>query len=277
MWSASAVQPQRLRTIRPGEDYTEKTLRGFSEILGALDDWTNGRPGADFGLPDVYRDSDASDAGKEAVSKGMEAATELADTLEPADADPDKMDADTAETLALAVIIQTWDFIRGGAWDSVDVDVLPKVFGNVERDHRMVDPLRKILAEGDQGRDRAPVIAKLTSLERHLSQYTREGRKLMDELGIDEDSVSCDLSSDDNPISFDPMDDSGEPKSPLLLAARKLTDSMSASSGSDRPSIGQTMRTALDTEELRARTAGDKAVTAARKGDRLRKFRLQTS
>ncbi len=229
-------------------------------------------------MPDVYRGYDAREAGQEAVARGMKAASALGNDLTPADVDPEEMDADTAEALALAVIIQTWDFIRGGAWENVDPDVLPMVYGNVERDFALVEPLRVILRDHAGDVDREPVITKLTSLERHLSQYTREGRKILDQLGIEEDSVSCDLSDSDNRISFDSMDDSGEIRSPILLAARKLTDSVTSVGGrasvDGRPSIGKTMRTALDTEEMRVRQADDKAARTARKTDRRRKFRL---
>lgn len=224
-------------------------------------------------MPDVYKSYEARDLGQEAVQRGVKAAAAAAPGLDADTLTPEALDADAAEALALAVIIQSWDFIRDGAWDKVDEGVLPLVLSNIERDHRLVPPLREILEEHGGDVDRTPVLNKLGSLERHLAQYAREGRRLLDELGLEEVSESDDL-DDDEPISFDSMGDLPEAAPPTKLDPPKAPEPEPEPEEPSKPAtIGQTMRSALNTEELRVRQADDKAADADVKADKLRRFR----
>lgn len=222
-------------------------------------------------MPDVYKGYEARDLGKEAVKRGMEAAAAAALDLDPVAVTPETLDADAAEALALAVIIQSWDFIRDGAWDRVDEGILPLVLKNIERDHQLVPPLRTILEEHGGDIDRTPVLNKLSSLEHHLAQYAREGHKIIEERGLEPAADAGDLDSEE-PLSFDSMDDSLEARAPVKLDP--LEPEEPAPSKSDKPqTLGQTMRSALDTEEIRARKADDKAGASDKQRHRLRKFR----
>ncbi len=261
----------RSDVIGPLGDYTGKTLRGLGEILGLLAGWTEGRSGKDFGMPDVYKGYEAREVGQEVVKRGIEAASAAALDLDPETLAADSLDADAAETLALAVIIQSWDFIRDGAWDRVDDGVLPLVLCNIERDHKFVPALRAILEEHGGDIDRTPVLNKLGSLEHHLAQYAREGRKIVEERGLDQNVDPGDLDPEE-PISFDSMDDSLETKSPIRLETPEKK--APAPGETDKPqTIPQTMRSALDTEELRARIADDKAEAAGNAASKYRAFR----
>jgi hypothetical protein len=222
-------------------------------------------------MPDVYKGYEAREVGQGTVKRGIEAAAAAVMDLDPDTLTADSMDADTAETLALAVIIQSWDFIRDGAWDRVDEGVLPLVLSNIERDHQLIPPIRTILEEHGGDVDRAPVLNKLGSLEHHLAQYAREGRKHLEELGLDLNAVASDLDSDE-PISFDSMDDSLETKSPVKLEPPKKKAPEPQEPGKP-PTIPQTMRSALDTEELRARIADDKAEAAGNAAGKYQAFR----
>ena len=91
---------------------------------------------------------------------------------------PDRIETDAAEAVALAIVVQGWEFIRARGWDEVATGDFGDSLLQMERSVVMLDPLAELLECHPQGGDRAPILKALASSARHLRQSVREGRRL---------------------------------------------------------------------------------------------------
>jgi hypothetical protein len=182
-----------------------RVLRGLHHILTDLRDWADQRPPSELVVPRVYPEGRILDNKRYDLQPAIDALLDEKPDLVPELVDPDRMDTDAAEAVALAIVVQGWEFIRGGGWDDVDEGDFGETLACMERSAIMLDPLKDLLECHAQGGDRSPILKALSSSGHHLRQSVREGRRQSadqpahDGSGIEESRL-------DAPPSFDSLD-----------------------------------------------------------------------
>ena len=178
-------------------------LRGLSRYLGDLLAWTLRREPEGFVLPQVYVDRESREHKREALVGGVEGALAAVDELTPDDCGG--LDGDVSEALALAIILQAYEFFQSGGWDGVERERLSWALSRLEHTQALAGPLGVKLASEPDEALRASILRKLESTATHLNQVVKEGQELLAEQEVDPDSDE----HEDLP-SFDPVPDEHE-------------------------------------------------------------------
>jgi len=180
-----------------------QALRGLTDILFDLQTWTQRREPAGFVLPNVYPDIRTRDEKRSDLAPGVENALSTVDDLTPKVCS--SLDADTAEVVGLAIVIQVYEFLRDGGWEAVVADELAWALARLEYVKQLLIPIGLLLDQHPGDADRSLILRKLGAMSKHLNQIVREGRWFMDELGIDPDPDAV-----GELPSFDPVPDEHE-------------------------------------------------------------------
>ena len=205
-------------------------MRGLDDILEDLLDWATGRSIEGFVLPQVYHSREAREDKRVALRDKVPDAISRSRHLDTAAIDLEGMDADTAEAIGLAVIIQVYDFLRDGAWEAVDNDHLIGPLTELRRDLGLLPPLMRLLEQDAADSDRSPVVKKLVGLQKHLLLLVREGKeravRRTDMLDDEDSEIPESLTSFDSVPDSDSLgdDDDDDDNDDDAMVAAMATD-----------------------------------------------------
>ena len=157
------------------------SLRGLTDILGDLRAWTEQREPHGFVLPQVYHDRGTRKNKQEVLARGVEGALAVGGDLTPDQCG--ELDPDSGEALALAVILQAYEFFRNRGWDGIDASELTWTLSRLKHAQDLIDPLMTLLSEQPGASDRQAVIDKLEATGKHLNQAVKEGTQVVGDHG----------------------------------------------------------------------------------------------